>query len=115
MPDVEIDRRTTEMNYQQIFREVCVTTIRTKVATRTPWPWGTIMLGSYLQMPIIWDNELRYLFCALQLHESVQSCWKMAYNIADGTALYWQDVLMSHCQELVFCSDLGIYLQVVFN
>ena len=36
-PDVEIDRRTTEMNYQQIFREVCVITKLAKVATRAPW------------------------------------------------------------------------------
>ena len=37
MPDVEIDRRTTEMNYQQIIGEVCVITKLVKVATRAPW------------------------------------------------------------------------------
>ena len=65
VPGVEIDRRTTEMNYQQIFREVCVITKLAKVATRAPcfyrlkiinFPWAPIF-SDVSQV----DNSSRFL------------------------------------------------------
>ena len=74
------------------------------------------MLGSYLQMPIIWDNEAGVPFlCFATFMKVYNYARKWLTTQQQMYPLYWQDVLMSHCQELVFCSDLGIYLQVVFN
>ena len=73
----------------------------------------------YLQMPIyVRDNEVLVPFLCFATSMKVYNYarkWLTTTKSRWQHPLYWQDVLMSHCQELVFCSDLGIYLQVVFN